>query len=447
MKRIMFLIIFILILLTPSFLASLPVISVKASESQSKIMNSYSEKSAETIRKSIRVLGFFYLESDFDELSNIDIEFEVLVFQKEDIFLGYVSVKCNNAYYEKYFKNIIVKSNNLNDIHLLLAKQIVELHREIPFRSSYNVDNEYIYYEFGKYSFMSEVCLRNLENSWAELVSITRYETIVKMKEPYNISIEHEEDFREVSNNIDKELESNYIKKYSFDYSQNTQYNSLFLNNLFISNPLINLVLPGVGSYLTVKTFNFEEVQLSYFNIGATSFLYYYQLLYFPYKGNFDNSWWPWYGKYEGNKEDKKMHKFLIMTIPLNFTVSYMDHFYQNVRYNKVLPPFYENIDTASMLFSVFIPGGGFFYKGYRGIGWFFWFSEYFAALTYLGSWDYFSKEQALYGLSFLKISEIISVFIVNHNYNYNIDDVKLSFTPLISSDMKKISLSVNYSF
>jgi hypothetical protein len=86
----------------------------------------------------------------------------------------------------------------------------------------------------------------------------------------------------------------------------------------------------------------------------------------------------------------------------------------------EYLPSFFEDKDIAAASFSVFLPGGGFFYKGCRTAGWSFYFTEMF--LASYGIYNYNSRNDSLYifaALGGIKIIDIIGAYFISPSYDF----------------------------
>lgn len=435
------------ILLFSAKLFALPVVNTQSYPCNNKILFSYIEKSRILINKHIRSCGFFYIKSDSILDNEESINITINIYQTKNFYHGELKFSTTNSLNYDLPSGIHVKSKILSNIPLMLAKNIVLLHRNIPFTCNYEGQNGIYTYNFGKYSFMSETCLRMIYTKNGKIISQNRYNTKVSITKPINIVIQHKHKFTKPLNQLNSEIAANTNQFYSLRKLPSGHYNSLFIQDLFIINPLSNILIPGIGSYLTVQNFGFSKPKASYLNITLTASTYMYQLFYVPYLNSFENSFWPWSNNYSENTNLQNLHKFNIITIPMTFTISFLDHLTLNCLNNKIFPPFFTNINNNALVYSILFPGGGMYYKGYRTYGFMFYATEFTLASLFAYNYQNTLNNKYFYALLSTKLIENIVSYAIPSNfsfYNQEFDNgTQISTFPIINSEDHSLSFNI----
>jgi len=113
------------------------------------------------------------------------------------------------------------------------------------------------------------------------------------------------------------------------------------------------------------------------------------------------------------------LQKFLWATLPVTFSVAYMDQLAYQFTSTEHLPPFFKDKDNMAAVFSLFIPGGGLFYKGHRLAGWSFYFSEMMTAAYAVYNNESKPGKYALYVLGAIKLFDIIYAYFSTPSYSF----------------------------
>ncbi len=139
---------------------------------------------------------------------------------------------------------------------------------------------------------------------------------------------------------------------------------------------------------------------------------------------NFDINFFPWIMDDEKERRDQRLQYFLWGTLPLTFSVSFYNQLAYQYHRKSLLPPLFEDPDATAAAVSVFVPGGGMFYKGRRFEGWCFYLSEMTLAGYSVYQWDKTSGKAAAGGLLLLKAVEVAVSYAASPSYRVHRTEV-----------------------
>ena len=129
-------------------------------------------------------------------------------------------------------------------------------------------------------------------------------------------------------------------------------------------------------------------------------------------------NFFPW--NQDSDKPDgvRRLHVLLWATIPLNYSVAYLDQLASILDRTSHLPPFFYHRDCAAATLSLFVPGGGLFYKGRRVEGWCYYLGEMALAGYGAHQWERGDRGRyAIAALGALKLVEIAHAFFAEASY------------------------------
>ncbi len=82
----------------------------------------------------------------------------------------------------------------------------------------------------------------------------------------------------------------------------------------------------------------------------------------------FKINFFPWKEDSDKTEKMQNLQTFLWFSLPVTFSVAYMDQLAHQFAVTEHVPPFFNDRDNAAAIFSLFLPGGGLYYKGYRRV-------------------------------------------------------------------------------
>ena len=238
--------------------------------------------------------------------------------------------------------------------------------------------------------------------------------------------------------NINKKINENTARFYSQEEQLNKRRGSAKESIIAtcVINQGANFCLPGYGSFLSMDYLGIKKGEcdvsgaLAIATITALHFLL--PLHINDYKINF----FPWIKDNDKENRDQRLQYFLWATIPLTFSVSYYNQLSYNYHKQNLLPPLFSMPDETAAVISIFIPGGGMFYKGYRFAGWSFYLSELSLGGYAFYNWDSRKGKMAASALVILKAFEIGLSYYMTPSYSV--------FQREIASDKKEPLVSFN---
>ena len=175
-----------------------------------------------------------------------------------------------------------------------------------------------------------------------------------------------------------------------------------------IINQGASFCVPGYGSYLSLEYMGIDKAKPQYPAILFTGLLTLVHLGLVPVLTDFDVNFFPWVEDRDRTDRMKRLNYFMWGTLPLTFTASFYSQLAYQYGEKKLLPPAFSNPDMSAAVVSVFIPGGGLFYKGYTLSGWGMYIGELALAGTAVYADDTGERNVLLGSLAAMKCAEII---------------------------------------
>jgi hypothetical protein len=177
--------------------------------------------------------------------------------------------------------------------------------------------------------------------------------------------------------------------------------------------------LPGYGGFLSTEYMGIEKGVVDYEGIIITSALMITHLGLVPFMTDFKVNFFPWVKDNDRTRQMKRLNYFMWGTIPLTFTASFFSQLSYNYTEKNILPPQFENSNRSAAILSIFVPGGGMFYKGYRLTGWTIYLSEMTIAGFSVYTDDKKNRKILLGSLAALKCIEIAASYIITPAYPF----------------------------
>ncbi len=355
--------------------------------------------------------------------SGADMIIIVSVYQQGPVSYGELKITALNENLSEYNSGVRVKSEMLQNIPLLLQRELVVMTEKLPVIFSVTERTKgFSVIDAGSYSGLENGNMYTLQNgNIIEVVSTGRFHSIVKGKcSDTNNRIELYSDSDKLRKSIDEQITENIIRKYGagYAYLKNTNPDRRYFESLFVVNPFGNIVIPGYGAYLSTYYMDFESPKPSYASMGACASLYLFELLYIPSVNGFNVNFFPWIQDPDKSDRDLLTQQYLWAMIPFTFTACYLDQLAVQYKHSSVLPPGLENPVSAG-LHSLLIPGGGLFYKGYRTWGWAYFGTEFALGMYTAMNWKNDTGKYALYTLGAVKLGEIIHAVLIKPDYSF----------------------------
>lgn len=216
--------------------------------------------------------------------------------------------------------------------------------------------------------------------------SIERYSSFVtgeNISAGKGIVFDISPDFSTLIAETEKNIKSNIVKKFGTDEELNKRSSSSkeLVYSTCIINPGASILLPGYGSYLSLDYLGIQNSKPDWLGIAISAGLVAGHLTLPGLMTNFDVNFFPWVRDKDKTAGMQRLHIFLWASIPLTYTISFYNQMAYQYHLKNILPPMFDEIDNTSAVISLFVPGGGLFYKGYRGAG----YSFYAAEMSLLG--------------------------------------------------------------
>lgn len=220
-------------------------------------------------------------------------------------------------------------------------------------------------------------------------------------------------------NRMNREIDENSARFYGTDAALNKRRGSAkeSIIGTCVINQGASFCLPGYGSFLSLEYMGIEKGEADMYGVFATAGLTALHLTLPSMMNSFDINFFPWVMDNDKEKRDRRLQYFLWGSLPLTFSVSFYNQLAYQYHRKSLLPPLFEDHDATAAVVSVFIPGGGMFYKGHRLEGWCFYLSEMSMAGYAVYQWDNDSGKIAAGGLLLLKAAEVAFSWAVTPSY------------------------------
>lgn len=215
---------------------------------------------------------------------------------------------------------------------------------------------------------------------------VKRYSSYVignNLEQGQSITFPISPDFSDLIKETEKNIKGNIVKKYGTDEELDRRGSSAkeLVYGTCIINPGASLLLPGYGSYLSLEYMGIKKSEPDWTGVAVSAGLVAGHLTLPGFMTDFDVNFFPWVKDSDKTSGMQRLHVFLWASIPLTYTVSFYNQMAYQYHRKNILPPMFNEIDNTSAVISLFVPGGGLFYKGYR-----------------LGGYGFYAAEMSLLG-------------------------------------------------
>lgn len=312
----------------------------------------------------------------------LDLYMVVNTFRRGEVFYGDLKVVPLSSRYAHLSGTFRVRSRVSINIPVKLARKVLDLHKKVPvhFRVLERVGHNTYRINAGQWHGLARDSYPLYDGLRVTVTRLFRYESIVTTVKPLTGdegSIITYPQTRRLDRELFNELNQNTIYRYSNVHlmKKGSDPEKKFFDSFFI-NVGSNIFLPIYGTFLTTGYLGLQQKKPSVVGIVLSSTLLVSHILVPEIMGKFDMPFWPWEQWGNKTKSLQNLQIFLWASIPLIYTVGYLDQLAFQYSEFGHLPPFFEKKNLVALAMSTLFPGGGWFYKGHRIPGWGFYLGE-----------------------------------------------------------------------
>ncbi len=403
-------------------------------------LNALSRKSADSVRDVFDRLGRF-LPVDGDRVQSAmdampqgsgdealikaarelgaDLYAVISVSLESGTVIGTIAIRPVSPSYGRLQQDITVRSKVLMNIPLKLARETALLHKDMAIEAHVVETREGLsILDAGQWHGLAPGRYRTGSGATIDIRNTGRHRSLATlpkgMSPSFPITIKVYPPYRAVVRELTKQIDYNTNAKYSLAATgvQGQDPEKKFTLGMCLVNPGANACLPGYGSYLSTSYLGFKNTSPSIGGIVFSSLLIVTHFILPEAMTKFKINFVPGIMDSDKTEAMNNLQIFCWATVPLTVSVAYLDQLAYQFKVNSALPPFFMNRNETALALSLFIPGGGMFYKGYRLPGWGFYLSEMFLAGFCVNTKN--DKKKVLYGgiaLGGLKVIELITAY------------------------------------
>ena len=353
----------------------------------------------------------------------VDVFAILAVYRKSQTFYAHLKIFSLSKEYNYLRRSIIVNSKIATNIPLKLGREIAYMHEKFPIKIKVTdqVKDNYII-NAGQWHGLTIGSYKTSAGNKINIIRTDRYYSLAKIKkstaEIKKFEILTYPKIYKVIKQINDDIHFNTEHKYGLKNTLLKKRNvtKKYMQGVCVINPGANFCLPGYGSHLATRYLGFKKISPSIPGVVMTSTLSLVHMTLTPMMTGFNKG-----VKYDDHsKSIWDLQIFMWSTLPLVWTVGYLDQLAHQFRMTKHLPPFFYYRNVTAMIFSFFIPGGGLFYKGYRLAGWVYYLTE-----MSLLSYAVYSSQQkdvlmyTLLAFSGVKLIELINAFFIKPAFDF----------------------------
>ncbi|MBN2402063.1 MAG: hypothetical protein JXN64_06665 [Spirochaetes bacterium] len=361
------------------------------------------------------------------KLLDLDLYIMLSAYQLGNFLYSDISIVPINHQYKYLEKKIRLRSKIKFNISLKAGKEIAILHYNLPVSAAVIkvYENDTYLINAGEWQGIKNNEKYRLPDCDVQIIKTGRFESIVKIsaekKEGDKLQIDIFPDVNKIVDELDEDISRNTINRY--ELGTHGEAEKRFIEGICVVNMCGNVCVPSYGAFLSTSYLGFKDSKADLPGVALSATIIAGQLLLPELMTDFKVNFFPW--KQDSNKTEKMqdLQKFLWLSLPITFSTAYMDQLAYQFRSTEHLPPFFKDKDNIAAIFSLFLPGGGLFYKGHRLAGWSFYFSEMAAAAYTVYNYGSDSSKYALYALGIIKLIDIAYAYITSPSYSfYNLE-------------------------
>ncbi len=359
----------------------------------------------------------------------VDVFVLVSLYQRGRTIFAEMQVTPLGGDFQMMQKRILVRSRIFKNIPLKLGRELAYLHNSLPLRAK--VINKYPHQLFhlniGQWNGIEQDRRYDIENGYLIIVARGRYQSIAKIFGEQrdagdSISIPLFPKTGAIIDEIEERISRNAELGYGLASTllRGDRPERRMIEGICIINMGGNVCLPGYGAYLSTHYLGFKGATPDVTGIVLSSSMVALHFMLPEFITAFKINVFPWERDRDKTSEMQNLQTFLWATVPLTFSVAYMNQLAYQFHKTEHLPPFFSDRDAAASAFSLFIPGGGLFYKGYRIGGWCYYFSEMILAGYGVYYYDNGMRgKYALTALGIIKLIELLNAYLIEPSYGF----------------------------
>ncbi|MCP4132008.1 MAG: hypothetical protein GY754_13605 [bacterium] len=355
----------------------------------------------------------------------VDIYALIAIYRRGQIYFGEIKVVSLTKENKELNRSIIVQSRILANIQYKLVREAALLHENLELKGTVlQRDKNIVVVDIGQWHGIKAGSYETKEGKNIEIVQTGRYRSLARIPASTGIKtfiLETVPNTEKTVHSAEESIERNTYSKYGLTHTllKGNDPERRYLQGMCVVNIGGNVCLPGFGSYLSTSYVGFKlnDADTTAIFLSASMVAAHFTLTEFM--TGFKSNFFPWVRDSDKSQNVQNLHIFLWASLPVTFTVSYMDQLAHLFDKTKHLPPFFRSKDEAALLFSLFVPGGGLFYKGYRLFGW-----SYYAVEMGLAGYGIYNlgTNKALYAFAALgavKLVELFHAYFVSSSYEF----------------------------
>ncbi len=351
----------------------------------------------------------------------------VMAGRSGDTFYGHVKLIPLSEEYAPLRRDFTVRSRVLLNIPLKLDRLIVKHLRDLKLSVPVGPDRDGLRtIGAGQWHGLVPGPCRLVSGEEIRIVECGRYHSIASFPPSFGsrsrTAIDRVPETFRYLRNLDRDIELNIYRRYGLRENQlkGADPEKKMAEAIMVVNPGANLLIPGYGTYLSTGYLGFKDSSPSIPGVILTTSLMVTHFTLPEFMTNFKINFAPWVRDRDKTLAMRDFQIFLWATFPVTVATGFMDQLAHQFILKETLPPFFLNKDEAALAFSVIIPGGGMFYKGYRFFGWGFYGAEMcLAGFAVYHRRDKKKSTTLFLALGSLKISEMIVSYIVPPGYQF----------------------------
>ncbi len=355
---------------------------------------------------------------------NLDLYVLVSSYQRGSIVYSEIAFVPLNPEYKKLEKKIKLRSKIKLNLALKCGIETALLHKNLTVNATVINDygnNNYLI-SAGEWQGIKNNRTYDAQGVSLKTIQTGRFESIVKTssarKTGEKIRLQLFPEVEKIINELDQDISRNTVVRYELDAAEKK-----LVEGICVLNMCSNFCIPGYGASLSVSYLGFKDSKTDWPGITLSTSVVAVQLFLPGLMTGFKANFLPWKQDSDKTENMQDLQKFLWLTLPVTFSAAYMDQLAFQFTSTEHLPPFFKDKDNMAAVLSLFIPGGGQYYKGHRLAGWSFYFSEMLTAGYAVFSNDKKSGKYALYALGAIKLLDIIYAYLSKPSYSfYNLE-------------------------
>ncbi|TAL36426.1 MAG: hypothetical protein EPN93_08355 [Spirochaetes bacterium] len=374
---------------------------------------------------------------------NADAYCVIAVAQELNTYYAELAFVPLNPAYGSQARSVRVKSRLIQNIPLKLSRALAKAHEKIPIHAPVleKLEGDRVLIGAGQWHGIKPGAYRTASHGEVLVTVTSRYQSIARVTgqvpDEDVLVIKAYPETAEMGQDLTRRISENTVRKYSLESTtlRGDDAGKRYIEGMCVVNLGGNICLPVYGAFLSTQYLGFSTASPDMTGMTLSGAALVTQLALPEFMTGFRGNFFPWNSDADKSAAVHRMQTFLWVGLPFTFTVAYLDQLSEMFPKTDTLPPFFEERDTTAALMSLFVPGGGHFYKGRRLPGWGFYFTE-MAVASYC-AYEYRNRARAVYAFSALgviKIADIALAYLSRTSYkHYTIETDRDEAAPSLS--------------